>query len=329
MPNQRHLVSSLQQIGIKGIQSIPDVAGALLETVQDIRHHHPGVVSSAQAPNCILNSQISASRRFAAQSYSNERISTVARQFGATRNDIILAMCGSALRRYLSDLNELPERSLIAAVPVSIRGDNSESGNEIAFALANLGTNIADPIKRVEAVKASMDYAKDKFEGMSSAQRLAYSLATMAPGAATLLPGIKEYRRMANVVISHVLGPREDMYWQGCQLEGMYPASLVLDGMALNITLISRKDAIDFGILACRRSLPGIQRLLDHLDTALIELEDALGVNSSQSIHKSTARKSSARKSNASKAGGKNRKTVSKRAKQDSEVKVTTIKQSA
>jgi diacylglycerol O-acyltransferase / wax synthase len=74
-----------------------------------------------------------------------------------------------------------------------------------------------------------------------------------------------------------VPGPRAPMYWQGCELDGMYPASVVVDTMALNITLISRAEAVDFGLIACRRTLPHVQRLLDHLQTALEELEAALG----------------------------------------------------
>ena len=80
-----------------------------------------------------------------------------------------------------------------------------------------------------------------------------------------------------NVVISHVPGPREPMYWQGCRLEGLYPVSLILDGMALNITLVSREDLIDFGLIACRRTLPSVQRLLDYLADALDELEQVAG----------------------------------------------------
>jgi diacylglycerol O-acyltransferase len=72
------------------------------------------------------------------------------------------------------------------------------------------------------------------------------------------------------------MGPRETMYWQGCQLDGIYPASLVLDDFALNITLVSRHDFIDFGIIACRKTLPSVQRLLDYIEDAIVELETAV-----------------------------------------------------
>ena len=111
---------------------------------------------------------------------------------------------------------------------------------------------------------------------MSPAQLQAYSVAQLLPGAMTWLLGLDPKHFVANLVISHVPGPRQPMYWQGCELDGMYPASVVVDTMALNITLISRYDAVDFGLIACRRTLPSVQRLLDHLETALVELEHAL-----------------------------------------------------
>lgn len=261
-----------------GALSVPVVAKHIRHTLQDLHHHNPDVVGSLQAPRCILNSKITGSRRFAAQSYSSARIKAIARTTGGTSNDVILALCGSALRRYLGELNELPTSPLIAAVPVSIRREESETGNEICLALANLGSHLDDPVARLTCVQGSMNYAKAMLRSMTPAQMMAYTLAMLGPGAMTLLPGIGGQRTVANVVISHVPGPRTPVYWQGCELDGIYPASLVLDGFALNITLISRHDKIDFGILACRKTLPGVQRLLDYLDEALGELENAVGL---------------------------------------------------
>ena len=267
------------QLTRDGLKSVPTVLGHLGQVVSDYRAANPYVVTSFQAPNCILNEKISGSRRFAAQSYSTERIRQIARKLDTTVNDVVLSLCGGALRRYLDELNALPEDPLVAVVPVSVRRDNSETGNEIAMAMANLGTHLADPVERVRLVKGCMDYNKAMLKEMTPAQIMAYSAAILTPGAATLLPGIKRRRRAANLVISHVRGPQTDTYWQGCKLDGIYPASLVLSGFALNITLISRHDNIDFGIIACRRSLLSVQRLLTHLEDALSELEAALGLS--------------------------------------------------
>lgn len=269
--------ASMTRLLRSGAHSTPAVLGHIRQAVADYRAHHPHLVTSFQAPRCILNSKITGSRRFAAQSYSMLRIKAIARACGATSNDVMLALCGAALRRYLSDMGALPERPLIAGVPVSIRRNKGLEGNEIAFALANLGTDHDDPLKRLQAVKGSMDYTKALLQGMSPTQIMAYTAVMLAPGLSTLMPGMRQQHAVANVVISHVRGPQQTMYWQGCELDGMYPASLVLDGFALNITLISRHNQFDVGIMACRQSLPGVQRLLGYLDDAIAELEVALG----------------------------------------------------
>lgn len=259
-----------------GYKSVPAVFRQLRQTLKDARSRNTEAITSLQAPRCILNQKVSGSRRFAAQSYSTSRIKAIAKAFNATSNDVVLALCSTALRRYLLELNELPERPLIALVPVSTRHDDSESGNEITFALVNLATHLEDPSERLRAVKACMDYTKERFRQMTPSQVLAYTAALMTPGALAWLTGFDRKSTIANTVISHVPGPRQPLYWQGCKLDGIYPASLVLDDFALNITLISRHDFIDFGIIACRKNLPRVQKLLGHIEDAIGELEAAI-----------------------------------------------------
>jgi diacylglycerol O-acyltransferase len=150
--------SALTRLAGSGYKSVPAVLRQLRQTLRDARDKHPEAITSLQAPRCILNQKVSGSRRFAAQSYATPRIKAIARRFDATANDVVLALCGAALRRYLLELNALPGEPLIAVVPVSTRHDDSDSGNEVAFALASLATHLPDPAARVRAVKASMDY---------------------------------------------------------------------------------------------------------------------------------------------------------------------------
>ncbi|ULQ47988.1 wax ester/triacylglycerol synthase family O-acyltransferase [Flagellatimonas centrodinii] len=267
--------AALRALGQEGATVVPPVLRQLRRAWQDLRDHNPDFVGSLQAPHCILNEPITGSRRFAAQSYSMPRIKAIARKFDATANDVILALCGGALRQYLGDMNALPEKPLVAAVPVSTRRDDSDSGNEIAFALTHLATHLDSPIERLQAIKRCMDYNKAFMRQLSPAQLLAYEAVMLAPGALNLLTGFDRRRTLLNLVISHVPGPRQEMYWQGARLDGVYPVSLVIDKMALNITLISRHDKVDFGIIACRKTLPSVQRLLEHIEEALDELETA------------------------------------------------------
>lgn len=274
-PVLRKALSGVEQLRALST-SIPTVIRELQHTYRDARAHHPDLVTSLRAPRCILNQRITASRRFAAQSYSTARMRAVAKAFDATLNDVVMAMCGGALRRYLSDLGALPDAPLVAGVPVSLHRDreNAQPGNAVTFMLASLATDQADPAERLRSIKACMDYNKQRFQTMSQNELLVYALGMLTPG---FLNMRGQWERMPiNLVISHVPGPRSEMYWQGCRLEGLYPVSLVMDGIALNITLVSRADSVDFGLIACRRTLPSVQRLLDHLEESLVELEQAL-----------------------------------------------------
>lgn len=262
----------------KQVATIPAVAREVYSAMQKARHD-PDYVSIFQAPDTLLNQRITGSRRFAAQSYSMSRIKRLARHFGCTLNDIVLAMCGSALRDYLISQHALPDKPLIAMVPVSIRQDESTEGNQVAMILANLGTHIADPGNRLEVIHASVQEAKNRFAQMSSEEILNFTALTMAPTGLNLLTGIAPNLRAFNVIISNVPGPKEPLYWNGAQLQGMYPVSIALDRIALNITLTSYCDQLEFGLIACRRTLPSMQRLLDYLENSIHELEVAADIH--------------------------------------------------
>ncbi|MDP3859148.1 MAG: wax ester/triacylglycerol synthase family O-acyltransferase [Stagnimonas sp.] len=273
-------LKALRSLLSEGRHALPQLAGVLGEAWRDLRQQHPDFVHGLQAPRCILNQPITGSRRFAAQSYPLARVKQIARAFSATSNDVVLAMCGGALRRYLDEIRELPERPLIAAVPVSLRRGDSDSGNdtgnEIAFALTSLATHLGDAGERLRAIQHCMEYNKARMRKLTPAQLLAYEAAILLPGALNFVSGFGRTTAV-NVVISNVPGPRRPMYWQGCELSGLYPVSIAVSGVALNITLVSRHDSIDFGLIGCRKTLPSLQRLLDHLTDELDALELAAG----------------------------------------------------
>ncbi|GAC1632519.1 MAG: wax ester/triacylglycerol synthase family O-acyltransferase [Nevskia sp.] len=258
---------------VKAVESLPAIARELRRSRRELRERHPDCVAGVAAPASILNRPISASRRYLARSYSLPRAKAASRALGCTVNDVVLAMCSHALRRYLLDLGQLPPQPLIAGVPMSTRRDRSDVGNQIAFLLANLGTHLADPELRLRAIRGSVDHSKRRFSGMKPAEIFGYGLALMTPGLLNMLISPQGGRLAFNLVISNVPGPRTALYWQGCAVEAMYPVSVLTDGMALNITASSRADALDFGVLACRRTLPQVERLMDYLEDGLVETE--------------------------------------------------------
>ena len=253
--------------------SVPKVAKELYQAIKASYEKDPDYVSVFQAPRSILNQRVSSSRRFAAQSYSLPRIKAIGKKLGVTINDVVMAMCAGALRTYLLDLNALPKKPLIAMVPMSLRRDDSDAGNQITMILANLGTHLADPLARVDVIHRSVQNAKDRFCRMTQSEIMAYSALVYSIAGLNLLTGIAPKLQAFNVVISNVPGPKEPMYWNGALLDGFYPVSIVLDGMALNITLTSYVDRLEFGLIACRKALPSMQRLLAYLEDSLNELE--------------------------------------------------------
>jgi diacylglycerol O-acyltransferase / wax synthase len=233
-----------------------------------------------QAPRTILNQPITSARRFAAESWPMERILAVGRANGASVNDVMLAMCAGALRSYLDDQAALPDQPLIAAVPVALRKDPDapSEGNAVGAVLCNLGTHLGDPAERLGLILASMRDAKSQMEGMGQLGVTLLSAINFGPIALGPLFHYAPLRKPPfNIIISNVPGPRNPMYWNGARLEGLYPASIPYDGQALNITVTSYAGSLEFGIVGCRRQVPHLQRLLDHLETSLVELEQLGG----------------------------------------------------
>jgi len=258
------------------LNTIPGVARAVSSFLLQARKN-PDNQALLSAPKCILNSRITGSRRFAAASHSLHRFKQLANHYQATINDIVVAVCASALRGYLLSIDELPERPLIAMVPMSVRTDASHSGNQVATILTNLGTHVRDPLQRLEVIKRSIETSKVRFKQMSQEEAVNYSALILAPSAIPMMTGLAPQLQAFNVIISNVTGPDKPMYWNGAQLQGLYPVSIPLDRVALNITLTSYVDSLEFGLTACRRTLPSMQRLLDHIDRAISELEKAAG----------------------------------------------------
>jgi len=254
-------------------EHVPSVFNELRQSRRERLEGNLDYVAGNGAPASILNQPISASRRYLARSYPLARIKAASRTLGCTANDIMLAMCSHALRRYLIDLGELPKQPLIAGVPMSTRRDRSDVGNQISFLLANLGTHLADPAERLRVIRASVEHSKRRFASMKPGAILGYAAVQMAPGLLSMLFAPKRGGLAFNLVVSNVPGPRSPLYWQGCAVEGMFPVSVLADGMALNITASSRADALDFGILACRRTLPRVDALMDYLGDGLEEIE--------------------------------------------------------
>jgi len=236
-----------------------------------------------QVPKTRLNTQITGARRFVAQSWPIDRFKVIAKAFNSTLNDAVLAVCAGALRLQLQEQQALPSHSLKAMAPISLRdAGDLDTANAVAFITADLGTNENDPARRMQVIKESMRAGKQQLKGMSAREAQVYTAITQAPMLILTLAGLAGKFPAFSTVISNVPGPRQKQYWNGARLDGMYPVSIPFDGFAVNITLLSNNGKLDFGIVACRHSVPQIQHLIDHMETALQELELAGGISTRQ-----------------------------------------------
>jgi diacylglycerol O-acyltransferase / wax synthase len=269
---------------VRGVLRVAgDLAGmmpALADTAWRAVRGRGGPLSLA-APHTPLNGSIGSARSFAGCAFPVERLRLVAKHADATLNDVVLAMCAGALRRYLVSRDALPAAPLIAMVPVSLRGSDDVGatdevpGNKIGTLMCSLGTHLADPAERLAAVQASMRDGKAALAGRSQLQVLAMSAVGIAPLALAMTLGrAPGPLRTPNVMISNVPGPQGPVYWNGARLEALYPVSVPVDGQTLNITCTSVNGQMSFGLTGCRRAVPAISTLADFLGREL-DLLDA------------------------------------------------------
>ncbi len=272
------LRQALQQFGTQ-LGGMPKVTGSLAKLMRASRNKDlPGLVAPYNAPECVLNGPIGPQRRVVTQDFSLAEIKSLARLSDSTLNDVVMAICGGALRSYLAELNELPGKPLVAQVPVSIRPDgDDEGGNAISTILADLATECADAAQRLQRIRASMRDGKALLQRMNKTELANYSALLMAPFAVGQVIGIgnRKRRPMYNVVISNVPGPREKLYMGEAEIYSCHPVSLVFQGQALNITIFSYAETLSIVYTACARSLPHLQHLVAHADQALADLHEA------------------------------------------------------
>ena len=262
-----------------------DAAGipkALIQTLNKSLRNETSTLS-LYAPNTILNREITASRRFAAQDWP---LAAHPRDRQGHRHD--------AERRRARDVQRrdahLPLRARRAARDHADRDGPGRTarqevrrlrggGNAVGSIMVKLGTDLPDAESRLKTVHASMRDGKDALSTMTPLQIQAMSAVGQVPAILPTLLGLTNLSKPAyNLVISNVPGPRTTQYFNGAELLGTYPLSVPIDGNALNITCNSYADQMAFGLTGCRRTVPHLQRILTYLDDEIGALEKAAGL---------------------------------------------------
>lgn len=269
MTRHRHVLDSfipknksLLKIAKEQSLAVPTVVKALAKNSYERFNKH--YITTRQAPDSMLNQPISSSRRVAVRSFDLSDFQQIAKTFDVSFNDVVLCICSGALRRYLADLGVLPKKPLIALVPLSLR-ENDNIGNQITFILANLATHIKDPIARLRAIHGSTTNSKNRFSKMGQASAIIYSGIVYSRAGLQVLTGLFPEYRGFNLVISNVPATKQALYWQGAKLQAVYPASVVLNDQAMNMTLCTYQDKVDFCLVACSKVLPDVDKIFDYM----------------------------------------------------------------
>jgi diacylglycerol O-acyltransferase len=292
--------SEVQQI-TQLIRALPGTVGSLSSAATRVAARSEIVTGQKRsgslglAPRTRLNASVTTARAFATVSLPLHELKALGRLHEATLNDMVLMLCSSALRRHFGRHGPLPRKSMVAAVPVSLRekGD-TRSDNQASMTLISLGTNIADPMRRLAHIKAATRSMKGTLAGLKNI------LPTDFPSIG--VPWLMEaatalYRRakvadklppVANVVISNVPGPPVPLYLAGAKMLTNYPCSIVVHGVALNITVQSYDQSLDFGLMADAAAMPEVHELAESLRVAFDDLR-ALPVDEADDEHPPTA----------------------------------------
>ncbi len=240
----------------------------------------PPALPPTHAPRTPWNQAITPHRRFAYTTIPLDDAKSVRRAFGCTFNDVVMALCSGALRGYLLHHDCLPEESLIAMVPVSVRSgaENEMYQNRVSALLADLATNESDPAKRLRRVQQSMTAAKQNHAAIPAEALMDFTqfappaIAARAMRMASRLRIADRMNPPFNLVISNVPGPAVPLYMAGAELKHFYPVSALADGQGLNMTVQSYNGNLDFGFIACRELVPDVWLLTDLLHAAMKEL---------------------------------------------------------
>ena len=233
-------------------------------------------------PRTPLNVAIGGKRAFSTARLPLDEAKLIAKHFDVKLNEVVLATCAGALRRYFANDKAALAKAMVSAVPASLRaaGDTSQN-NQVTMMLINLATNIADPVKRMDAIRVSSQSAKmmtGAMKGMMSTATsdlptlgIPWLMSIITPLYKTAVAS-NRIPVVANVVISNVPGPPMPLYMAGATMKAYYPVSIVTHGLALNITIHSYAGMLDYGFIAAKDEVPRLEKLAGMLKDAHTEL---------------------------------------------------------
>ncbi len=259
-------------------------------SILGVRRIRQGLTAKAalplSAPRTSINVAVHARRRVAFAAASLADVKKLKNAMGTTVNDVVLAMCAGALRTYLLAGDELPDVPLVSVVPVSVTPDVAEltGSNKISAMFVQLPCQVDDPLERLRLIHEGTKGAKEEHKALGAAtlQNWAeHASPNVFAAAARLYTGMKladRHRPVANLVVSNVPGPDFPLYLGGSKLLGMFPLGPVMDGMGLNITIMSYLGVLYWGLASDSRAVPRLWDIAAAVPHAVSELMEAAGL---------------------------------------------------
>jgi diacylglycerol O-acyltransferase len=220
------------------------------------------------APRLSYNRALTSRRSVAFTSIALDDVKQIRQDQGASVNDVLVALCAGVLRRYALRCRELPDRPLVAAIPVSERkAEHGTAGNQLSFMFYPLPVHLDDPIERLDFVVRSARVVKDVYS--RAGEGLFTSLASLTPlGAVPVAMRVLSAAGAANVV----KGPDMPLFVAGAALSSIFPMGPLMEGVGLGVTVVSYRDAVAFGLMACPDLVPEVQELADEVHEELAEM---------------------------------------------------------
>lgn len=259
-----------------------DVLRTATRLVSEPRDNEKRAARPFAAPRSIFNGTVTPARSVMLTELPFGSVRRIAARAKCTVNDVVLAITSGALRRYLFERDQLPGRRLVAGVPAATQNDSGAiTGNAFSFMFVRLATDIDDAEERLAATMDEASVAK-RAAGALGMQTLGNVLDLFTPPPLDVV--LSAYRSLLvnhapplwNVIVSNVPGPPIPLYLGGARLINMFPLGPIYENLGLNITVLSREDALEIGVVACPDVVKDPDALGRYLEDALDELEQAI-----------------------------------------------------